>query len=139
MKSIVSLLLALLLLVAHIGFSMNTHFCGGEAVETSFSIGLHNPDCGMDNRDEACEGNLPIEEQISPQPCCQNQHQLMQLDENADTKTLTITTNFVFLAAFIAVFVQPDLFADQAFTQNNNYRAPLPDKDIQVLFQTYLL
>lgn len=139
MKSIVSLLLALLLLVAHIGFSMNTHFCGGEAVETSFSIGLHNPDCGMDNRDEACEGNLPIEEQIRPQPCCQNQHQLMQLDENADTKTLTITTKFVFLAAFIAVFVQPDLIADQTFTQNNNYRAPLPDKDIQVLFQTYLL
>lgn len=139
MKSILSVSLALLLLVAHVGFSMNTHFCGGEAVETSFSIGLHNPDCGMDNMDEACEANLPIEEQITPQPCCQNQHQLMQLDENADIQTLTNTTNFVFLAAFIAIFVQPVLLTDQTFTQNTNYRASLPDKDIQVLFQTFLI
>ena len=139
MKSIVSLSLAILLLVAHVGFSMNTHFCGGEAVETSFSIGLHNPDCGMDNMDEACETNPPIEEQIMPQPCCTNQHQLMQLDENADIQTLTITTHFVFLAAFIAVFVQPVIITDQTFTQYINYRASLPDKDIQVLFQTFLI
>ncbi len=139
MKSIVSVSLALLLLVANVGFSMNTHFCGGEAVETSFSIGLHNPDCGMDNMDEACEANLPIEEQIMPQPCCENQHQLMQLDENAAIQSLTVSTNFVFLVAFIHAFVQPILFADQSFTQNAFYDTPLPDKDIQVLFQTFLI
>ena len=93
----------------------------------------------MDNMDQPCETNLPTEEQITPQPCCANQHQLMQLDENADIQTLTITTHFVFLAAFIAVFVQPVIITDQTFTQYINYRASLPDKDIQVLFQTFLI
>jgi len=139
MKSILSLSLALTILFAHIGFSMNTHFCGGEAVETSYSIGLHTPDCGMDNMDEVCETKLPTEEQLIPQPCCENQHQLMQLDENATIQPVTVFSNFVFLAAFIAVFVQPVIIADHTFTLNTNYRAPLPDEDIQVLFQTFII
>ncbi|MCK9451909.1 MAG: hypothetical protein M0Q90_09485 [Bacteroidales bacterium] len=139
MKKILSVSLALTILFANIGFSMNTHFCGGEAVETSFSIGLHNPDCGMDNMDEACETTTPTEEQLIPQPCCENQHQLMQLDENATIQPVTVFTNFAFLAAFIAVFVEPVIIADQTFTQSNNYRVPLPNEDIQVLFQTFII
>ena len=139
MKKILSVSLALIILFANVGFSMNTHFCGGEAVETSFSIGLHNPDCGMDNMDGTCETYPTAEEQLIPQPCCENQHQLMQLDEKATIQPITILTNSVFLAAFIAVFVQPIISADQTFTQNTEYRAPLPDEDIQVLFQTFII
>lgn len=139
MKKILSVSLALIILFANIGFSMNTHFCGGEAVETSYSIGLHSPDCGMDNMDGTCETTPPTEEQIIPQPCCENQHQLMQLDEQATIQSGTVFTHFVFLAAFIAVFVQPVIIADHTFTQHTNYRAPLPDEDIQVLFQTFII
>lgn len=138
-KKVVSISLALLMLVSSVGFSMNTHFCGGEAVETSFSIGLHNPDCGMPDMDRECESIPSKEKQIKQKPCCENQHQLLQLDENADVQITSIEVHPVFLVAFIHSFVQPVLFADQSLIHNTYYSPPIPDRDIQVLFQTFLI
>ncbi len=127
------------MLVSNVGFTMNTHFCGGEAVETSFSIGLHNPDCGMPDMDRECESIPSKEKQIKQKPCCENQHQLLQLDENADVQITSIEVHPVFLVAFIHSFVQPILFANQSLVHNSYYSPPIPDKDIQVLFQIFLI
>lgn len=127
------------MLVSNVGFSMITHFCGGEAVETSFSIGLHNPDCGMPDMSRDCETIPSTEEQVKSKPCCENQHQLIQLDENADLQAFSTEVNPTFFVAFVHSFVQPILFADQAFVHNTYYSPPIPDKDIQVLFQTFLI
>lgn len=139
MKRIISISLGLLMLVSNVGFTMNTHFCGGEAVETSFSIGLHNPDCGMPDMDRDCETIPYTEEQIKSKPCCENQHQLLHLDENADVQATSVEFNPVFFVAFIHSFVQPVLFADQSLVDNTYHSPPIPDKDIQVLFQTFLI
>jgi hypothetical protein len=138
-KKVISISLALLMLVSNVGFTLNTHFCGGEAVETSFSIGLHNPDCGMPDMDRDCETIPSTEEQVKSKPCCENQHQLIQLDENADLQAFSTEVNPTFFVAFVHSFVQPILFADQAFVHNTYYSPPIPDKDIQVLFQTFLI
>lgn len=138
-KRILSISLAFLMLVSNIGFAMNTHFCGGEAVKTSFSIGLHNPDCGMADMDRDCETIPSTEEQIKSKPCCENQHQLLQLDENADVQATSVEVNPVFFVTFVHSFVQPILFADQSLVHNTYYSPPIPDKDIQVLFQTFLI
>ena len=124
MKRIISISLALLMLFSSVGFSMNTHFCGGVAVETSFSIGLHNPDCGMPDMDRECESIPSKEKQIKQKPCCENQHQLLQLDENADVQITSIEVHPVFLVAFIHSFVQPVLFADQSLVHNTYYSPP---------------
>lgn len=138
-KEAFSISLALLMLVSNVGFSLNTHFCGGEVVKSSFTIGLHNPDCEMANMDNTCDRNPSKEHQLAQKPCCENQHQIVQLDENATTELASININPVFVAAFIHVFVQPLVFADQALTTFVDYSAPLTDKDIQVLFQTFLI
>lgn len=105
MKRIISISLGLLMLVSNVGFTMNTHFCGGEAVETSFSIGLHNPDCGMPDMDRDCETIPYTEEQIKSKPCCENQHQLLHLDENADVQATSVEFNPVFLLhSYIRLF-----------------------------------
>ncbi|GAB3338570.1 hypothetical protein GCM10027429_23910 [Marivirga atlantica] len=127
------------MLVSNVGFSMNTHFCGGEAVETSFSIGLHNPDCGMADMDGDCKKEPSSEEQVNPKPCCENQHEVLQLDENANLQAFSVDVNPVFFVAFIHTYIQPVLFTDQAFVHNTYYSPPIPDKDIQVLFQTFLI
>jgi hypothetical protein len=89
---------------------MNTHFCGGEAVETSFSIGLHNPDCGMADMDGDCKKEPSSEEQVNPKPCCENQHEVLQLDENANLQAFSVDVNPVFFVAFIHTYIQPVLF-----------------------------
>ena len=124
------------MLFSNIGFSINTHFCGGKAVKTSFTLGLHNPDCGMDME---CEKVPSKEYQFAQKPCCENQHQVIQLDENLKIKSSTINTNPVFFVAFVHTFVRPLFFADQKLVHYTDYSPPLPDKDVQVLFQTFLI
>jgi len=138
-KRIFSISLALLMLVSSVGFSMNTHFCGGEAVKSTFTLGLHNPDCGMAMMEMECEKVPSKEDQLTKKPCCENHHQLLQLDENADIQAFSIEVNSVFFVAFIDAFVQPVLFADQSLVHTSYYPPPAPDKDIQVLFQTFLI
>jgi hypothetical protein len=126
--------------VSNVGFSINTHFCGGIAVKSSLSVGLHNPDCGMSKMDGACESTLPLDEEIvKSKPCCENQHQLIQLDENAELKSLSFGLNPVFFVAFVQFFVHSILFPFQNLIQNAYYPPPIPDKDIQILFQTFLI
>jgi hypothetical protein len=64
---------------------------------------------------------------------------IARLDENADVQITSIEVHPVFLVAFIHSFVQPVLFADQSLIHNTYYSPPIPDRDIQVLFQTFLI
>lgn len=128
------------MLASNMGFSMNIHFCGGRAVKTSFTLGLHNLDCGMAMMEEGCDAEPTSNDtQVKAKPCCENQHRILQLDENADIKSATVNTNTVFLVAFFQAFIQALVFADQKLVHNSDYSPPLPDKDIQVLFQTFLI
>jgi len=118
---------------------MNTHFCGGQAVETSFSLGVHNPDCGMGDMEEACSIRPVSETQFNPQPCCENQHDCLQFDENTQLEKVPPIVSPVFLAAFVSAFSQ-SIALPTAHYQHVDYTPPAPpDKDIQVLFQTFLL
>lgn len=128
------------MLVSNIGLSINTHFCRGRAVKTSFTLGLHNPDCGMAMMEQGCDAEPTSNDtQVKAKPCCENRHQILQLDENADIKSSTVNTNPVFFVAFVHAFVQALIFADQKLIHNTDYSPPIPDKDIQVLFQTFLI
>lgn len=127
------------MLISSIGFSFNTHFCGGEAVKKSFSLGLHNPDCGMAIMEVECEKAPSKEDQLTKKPCCENQHQVIQLDKNAKIQSTTINANPIFVVAFIHAFIQPIFYADQKLVHHTDYSPLIPDKDIQVLFQTFLI
>lgn len=93
----------------------------------------------MANMDNSCERKPSKEHQLTQKPCCENQHQVLLLDENATTQFASVNSNPVFVAAFVHVFVRPLFLADQALTTFVDYSPPLPDKDIQVLFQTFLI
>ena len=127
------------MLVSNIGFAMNTHFCGGEAVETTFTLGLGNPDCGMAKMEQPCQDMPSDQEQVKPKPCCENKHQVIQTDDTAKIQSSSPVINPVFFAAFVQVFIQPIVFADKSQTQLSDYSPPLPEKDVQVLFQTFLI
>jgi hypothetical protein len=139
MKRIISISLALLMLVSIVGFSMNTHFCGGVAVETSFSIGLHNPDCGMSDMDGDCKKEPSSQEQVKPKPCCENQHEVLQLDENANLQAFSVDVNPVFFVALVHYLIQPILYIQQAEITYVTYSSPSLDQDVQVLFQSFLI
>lgn len=112
----------------------------GKAVKTSITIGLDNPDCGMDMMmDLECKKMLLTEDQLTQKPCCENKHQVAQLSENAKIQSSTINANPVFTVAFVHAFMHPLVIADHKLVDYTDYAPPIPDKSVQVLLQTFLI
>ena len=64
------------------GWAVNTHFCGGHAVKTRLSIGFKHLGCGMENVKVSCESGLMQNAQFSETPCCEDQYQQLEVDDN---------------------------------------------------------
>jgi hypothetical protein len=139
LKKLISISLSLLLLFSNTGFSINTHFCGGEAKETTISIGAQKTGCGMEEEAGMCDKSPRSEKKISASPCCKDHHQIVQLVDKANIKSFSVEINPTFLLSFLNTYAQPEIFAEQAFTKNPSYFPGIPDKDIQVLYQTFLI
>jgi len=127
------------MLTSNVGFAINTHLCGGRAIKTTVSIGIHNLDCGMAEMDQESRTNLPGETQIIPKPCCEDLHQVIHLDDDANVQSTSVELNHTFFTAFIHTFVQPIIFSDRAETNSTFYPTPPMKRDIQVLFQSFLI
>ena len=116
------------------GFAINTHYCGGEAVESSFTLGLQDLGCGMKDMNTPCG-----EEQSISKSCCQNEHTVLQLDENFSIKNAHASASSIFFVAFVSVFINPQVFIEKNQIQFSINSSPTDVKDVQVLFQTFLI
>mgnify|MGYP003630990226 CR=1 FL=1 len=138
MKKAFSIFLAILMLVSSTGIAANTHFCGGEAVERTLSLGIEHLDCGMAETEQSCSSKVQ-HDQIDARPCCSNQHDLLQLDEDATLMQQAPVVNKTFIAAFIHTFVIQIFSFVKKESFYLNYSPPLLKQDVQVLFQSFLI
>jgi hypothetical protein len=93
----------------------------------------------MEDMEQECENMPSEEEQIKAKPCCENQHQVIQTDDIAKTQPSTSVVNPFFFAAFVQVFIQPLFFVDKGQSLYPEYPPPFFERDVQVLFQTFLI
>lgn len=125
------------MLATNVGIAANTHYCGGNAVDRSLSLGFETLSCGMPESSEIIQSEEEIEV-LRPQPCCEDVHELLQLDEEADVKKASTELNTTFFVAF--VYTYSKLFdcvkKKQSFRE---YIPPLLRQNVQVLFQTFLI
>ncbi len=128
-----------MLLLSSTGYTMATHYCGGEAVESKLMLVKHALDCGMAGMEEACEEEMSHGHQLSPKPCCQNEYQTFQVDDTFKTQGIEVAPNFVFVASFVQSFILPTLYTPTTLPKYTDYTPPLPEQDIQVLFQSFLI
>ncbi len=138
MKKALSIFLAILMLASNIGIAANTHFCGGEAVEYSLSLGAEHLDCGMNEGSATCSSKSG-HNQINAKPCCDNQHELFQLAEDATLAQSSLEINKTFVVAFIHSFVVQIFSFDGQFSIFPHYSPPLLQQDVPVLFQSFLI
>ena len=133
-KKIISISLVIILIASNIGLSMNTHFCGGKAVETSLSIGIDRLTCGMPLSKKT---PLPSESSFQAKPCCEDQHEIVELDGDAESTSATSLISVPFLVAYSAAFIQSTLFVTAHNTHFPYDSPPIPKQDTQVLFQSF--
>ncbi|HCQ14908.1 MAG TPA: hypothetical protein DIU20_01525 [Cryomorphaceae bacterium] len=138
MKKVFSIFLAILMLVSNIGIAANTHFCGGEAAEHTLSLGIEHLDCGMAEMETSCSSENGFDS-LKAKPCCDNQHDLLQLDEDATLIQFSPEINKTFIAAFIHSFVVQIFYFVEKESFYLNYSPPLLKQDVQVLFQSFLI
>ena len=133
MKKILSILLATVFLITSTGFTISSHKCGGKTHNQSLDFIAKDLNCGMETSgQELCEKNTVKDN------CCENEFQHFKVTEEFQTSTALKKLNNRFLIAFtssIKLFIENNTTLDK----QQNYTPPLPDKDIPVLIQSFLI
>ncbi len=142
MRKYLSILLSFVLLASHFYLTIGTHFCGGESVQLKILLGKKHLDCEMPNIDNSCAGfekNSTQEFCFDELPCCENEYQLVHLTNEFVISTAQTDFNVEFAVAFIFTGFKLDLFPKSTHQFYTEYISPPFEKDIQVLFQTFLI
>ena len=138
-KKAISIFLTLVLLTGQVGLSLGTHFCGGEAVLSKLTIGEAHLDCGMEEM-APCESNPKNEDQLANEPCCQDHFLSLDIDEDFNPgKKLSVDNLQLAAVAVVLFFDWTQFFPLSNKTYFADYPPPPLERDIPVLFQTFLL
>ena len=150
---IAAISMALLMLLSSTGYAMDIHYCQDQLENISLfgkSESCHEkqktPTChqtktSLTDGQESCHNKEDDVSKTAEDNCCHNESFLIEKPDLDATPTQSTTVQNIQLdvvAAFIAVYVfNYGIEADyQPFAQ---YKPPLPDRDVQVLYQTFLI
>lgn len=136
MKKAISIFLASIVLLSSVGFAINTHFCEGRAVDSSISMGVELLDCGMPMSGNENDGNG---EQLDKQPCCQNHHQIVEVDQNQSNPFPAFELNHIFFVAFVNTFLVNESVTRKVQANYLTSPPPLVKQDILILHQSFLI
>ena len=128
----------MLMLISNVGLTMNTHFCGGHAMKSTVSVGATALDCGMASMDQIVIDPGTLAE-LTPEPCCENEHQALQIHEKATTQKASVELSVTFLVAVVHGFVSPIINAQRDEHEHPLYSPPPLSRDLAVLFQSFLI
>lgn len=135
LHKILALILALVILFSTLSFTVEKHICLGEVTDVSYFTKADN--CGMISED--CDLVIPSERKIQKENCCNDTHELIPGNQYEQPALKKVEINQV---AFIFTFVYTyNSFFEQKSDKNYfcYYSPPLVDRDIPVLYQTFLI
>ncbi len=137
-----SIMLSVILLASHISLTIGTHFCGGEPVEKKVVFGNTHLGCGMEEMDESVidpSNSSTAGTSFAEMPCCENEFQKVEATDDflKDASSPAIHIDFVYIHVLTLLGLESD-----PITDINLYADASPpplERDIQILFQTYLI
>ena len=136
LKSIVSSMLALLVLVSSSSFMVNMHFCGGHV--QSVSLIEEAAPCPMEVQLPPCHKKMATKKS----GCCEDKHVAFEgKDFNAQVQDFSMFSlqaiNWVATLPMIMEVIQ----FNEALTFSNHtpYKPPIVERDIPVLVQSFLI
>lgn len=120
--------------------TIGTHFCGGEAVESKILLGKNQLDCGMGELCNFSETSGNTGNHIESSPCCENEYKIIEpTDEFVKEEVQKASLNVDFALAYLYASLTFDILPKSTVNFYRNYIPPPCEKDIQVLFQTFLI
>ena len=138
--------MALLMMLSSTGFSMDVHYCQDQLKSVSLfgkAKSCHEkqstPACHQTKK--SCHQEEDGISEADKDNCCHNEAVVIEKSDLDGTATQIATLQDIhldFVAALIVVYVfNYDVQVDyQSYVQ---YKPPLPDRDVQILYQTFLI
>lgn len=133
-QQFVAVLMAFVVLMTTMSFTVNMHYCGDTLVD--YSLVKEATSCGM----EVLQKSNSCETQLVKKSCCQNKQviatghdDLKPTFHNLDFKKQIFITSFLF--SYSALF-EPETVENISF---EDYAPPLIIRDIQTLDQVFLI
>lgn len=134
MKRVASFIIAFVFLGSNLGFAVGTHFCGGHAMEAEVMLGHKDLSCGM--MPETTTHHEDHQHQVLDTiPCCQNEFQSFQLEEDFDYSI--VKTLIQPVSTFVSLFVVANFSLSTTSYSVTAYTPPLPQEDVSILFQVF--
>jgi hypothetical protein len=136
LKSIVSSMLALLVLVSSSSFTVNMHFCGGNVQSVSL---IEDADaCPMEIQQPPCHKKMAIKKS----GCCEDKHVAFEgKDFNTQIQDFSMLTGQAINWVATLLVIMEVIQVNEAITFSNNtpYKPPIVERDIPVLVQSFLI
>ena len=137
LQKILALILAFIVLFTSFSFTVEKHVCMGEVTDVSYFTDADS--CGMEMKDEECTMDKNNEEHMQQEKCCVNVQELIPGNQNEQQAINSFEIDQLqFILAYTYTYL--NLFKSQerpaAFVY---YSPPLVDKDIQILYQSFLI
>lgn len=142
-------LLALLMLITSAGFSLDLHYCQGNLKNLAFfkeAKSCH--ELAEKATSEHCKkmqkpcqkNNDTISKDVCEKSCCSHNTILVEAETDIFSTKIINTDNLSsdFIVAFVYTF--GTTYSSTEYSNKYNlYKPPLPDKDLSVLFQSFLI
>lgn len=133
-KNTTSLFLAFLVLFSTMSFTIEMHYCGGALVDAA--IFKQAKTCGI----EMHQSNTYSENVILKKECCKNDHIVKEGQNELQTSINPLSFDQqLFVASFVYYYINLFEGLDEKIIPFKDYSPPLIDKDVQVLYQTFLI
>lgn len=155
MKCLISILLPIILLAGNSYLTIGTHYCRGESTESIIVLGNEiDMGCGDIEGNEIDMGCGDIEDEdhcadcadftnnklnFDKDSCCENQYQIIETTEDFVRDSITIIVLNYFAIANGYTTKNLNLFLNSQLYSYTQYFPPPIVKDIQKLFQTFLI
>ncbi|WP_449500890.1 HYC_CC_PP family protein [Algoriphagus lutimaris] len=139
MKKIISIVLSLILLFTSIGMAKSTHFCGGLEMLSELSLNASHINCGMEQKKPDCDTNDGKVHVHQDSGCCDNEFEVLQLDEDFSINKASFHLNLDFAFALVHTFIFKVSLEETTATTYSDYSPPFLKQDHQVLFQTFII
>lgn len=124
------------------GFSIASHYCKGQLVNTKLVHGADSFGCCMAKMDKQLPdecSSTEVQKAVKKKGCCENEYQSLDIDDDFNSKQLLSKAHPQLIAVFIYVYFQLNNSGSNVDIAYSDYSPPPLEQDVQVMYQTFLL
>lgn len=108
----------------------------GMEMDQAIGFSTTHIDCEMAKAPKDCHSTT---DSNSKEDCCDEEYELLVLDQEIQKGKFQLDQSFEFVVAFVYTHLGLSLFEETSLVAFSDYPPPIPQEDLQILFQSFLI